>query len=142
MPFPSLPLDVLLVILRDVDVVDVVRTGMVSGRSLTSILTLTIPPRNVTDLQSPLRGHTGPLHLERSARKVASERTNAQVCHASARFPLRARVENIRHWLGQVTPPLGQGWRCGRLFREGSGQILCSRRRLAPARGEILARHR
>jgi len=38
---PSLPLDVLLAILRDLDIVDVVRTGMVSRRSLppTSALT-------------------------------------------------------------------------------------------------------
>jgi len=64
MPLPSLPLDVLLVVLRGLDIIDVVRIGMVSDSRLPPISIFSHDPRNAVDLQRPLRGHTGPSCLD------------------------------------------------------------------------------
>ena len=51
MPLPSLPHDVLLAIFRDLDIVDVVRAGMVSPQTVAALHQSS--PRNVADLQRP-----------------------------------------------------------------------------------------
>lgn len=73
MNLPSLPLDILLAVFRDLDVIDIVRTGVVSPsivRHFSSFL-LKILPWGVSDLQGPLRGHTYPIRLDQSTRKLA-----------------------------------------------------------------------
>ena len=102
MPLLSLPFDALLDVLRDLDIIDVIRTGMVSPQTVAVLhpALMIRSSRNVTDLQRPLQGHTSPLRLGRPARKVVSKTSGTQVCHASAHFPLRARVENFGHWSG------------------------------------------
>ena len=68
MPLPSIPLDVLLAVLRDLDILDVVRIGMVSGRCLTPILTLTHIP--VSERHRHATASVWP-RLDRSTREVA-----------------------------------------------------------------------
>jgi hypothetical protein len=112
MPLPSPLLDALLTIFRDLDIIDVVRIGTVSPLAVTADLEFSAHPQSLAlitpDLQRTPCGHTRPSRLGWPARKVASERSGAQVRDASAHFPLCTRGENLRHRLGQVAHPLGQ----------------------------------
>ena len=94
MSLSFLPLDVLLVIFRELGVVDVVRIGMVSPLAGLS------SQNTFTDVQRPLPSHTGSSRLGRPTREVTSGRTGAQTCHAPNHFLLHARTQKlVTHWM-------------------------------------------
>lgn len=103
MSLSFLPLDVLLVIFRELGVVDVVRIGMVSPLAGLS------SQNTFTDVQRPLPSHTGSSRLGRPTREVTSGRTGAQTCHTPNHFLLHARTQKLCHSLDEVTIPLALG---------------------------------
>lgn len=138
MSLSFLPLDVLLVIFRELGVVDVVRIGMVSPLAGLS------SQNTFTDVQRPLPSHTGSSRLGRPTREVTSGRTGAQTCHAPNHFLLHARTQMLCHSLDEVTISLALGpvpelsWLC---CQEPGGNPWCIPPRPL-ARREAHARHR
>ena len=103
----SLPLDILLQILRDLDTIDVIRLGLVSSRLSCICVLDPITISALAVVSGFLRVHTILPRLEGSSGKPHSKYTCTQTFDSGTHHTLVERFESLRDPSGKIACPLG-----------------------------------